>query len=167
MSTRFFPSSFVSLGVVSVISLASVGLADAPVNAQTSLNEYDVTAPTLGYGDTGEAVVDVQTFLQNQGYYESDVDGVYGSRTGAAVSEFQEDQGLFRDGIVGRQTWDAMLGSESATEEEVVEEESTFEVETEEEVVEEESTFEVETEEEVVEEESAFDSENDPELGVE
>jgi hypothetical protein len=152
MSTRFFPSSFVSVGVVSVISLASVGLAGAPVNAQASLNEYDVTAPTLGYGDTGEAVADVQNFLQNQGYNPGEVDGVYGSRTGAAVSEFQEDQGLFRDGIVGRQTWDAMLGSESATENEVVEEESTFEVE---------------TEDELVEEESTFDSETDPELGVE
>ncbi len=44
MSTRFLPSSFVSLGVVSVISLASIGLAGAPVNAQASteaiLDEY-------------------------------------------------------------------------------------------------------------------------------
>jgi len=140
MSTRFFSSSFVSLGVVSVISLASVGLAGVPVNAQASteaiLDEYDVTAPTLGYGDTGEAVADVQNFLQNQGYNPGEVDGVYGSRTGTAVREFQEDQGLFADGIVGRQTWDAMLGFESANEGEVVEEESTFELETEDEIIE-------------------------------
>ncbi|MFP4102535.1 peptidoglycan-binding domain-containing protein [Coleofasciculus sp.] len=134
MSTRFFSSSFVSLGVVSVISLASIGLAGAPVNAQASaeaiLDEYDVTAPTLGYGDTGEAVADVQNFLQNQGYYQSEVDGVYGSRTGTAVREFQEDQGLFADGIVGRQTWNAMLNFEAETEDTFIEEESDFESET-------------------------------------
>ena len=89
-----------------------------------------MTAPTLGYGDTGEAVTDVQNFLQNQGYYQSEVDGVYGSRTGTAVREFQEDQGLFADGIVGRQTWNAMLNFEAETEDTFIEEESDFESET-------------------------------------
>jgi peptidoglycan hydrolase-like protein with peptidoglycan-binding domain len=115
-----------------VISFASV--AGTPVHAQvqaeTILDEYDVTAPTLGYGDTGETVADVQTFLQNQGYNPGEVDGVYGSRTGTAVREFQEDQGLFADGIVGRQTWNAMLNFEAATENTFIERESDFESET-------------------------------------
>gem|GEM_PF-2576729 len=52
---------------------------------------------------------------------------------------------MFADGIIGRQTWNAMLNFEAATEDEVIEEESTFEVETEDEVIEEESTFDSET----------------------
>jgi len=37
---------------------------------------------------------------------------------------------LFADGIIGRQTWNAMLNFEAATEDEVIEEESTFDSET-------------------------------------
>ncbi|MEQ8998677.1 MAG: peptidoglycan-binding domain-containing protein [Coleofasciculus sp. B1-GNL1-01] len=136
MSTRIFPSSFVSVGVVSVMSLASVGLASAPINAQvpeaaTDLEEYDTTAPTLGYGNTGETVADVQSFLKEQGYYNGAIDGVYGERTREAVRTFQEDRGLFGDGIIGNQTWDAMTDLEAGTEDDFIDRESDLEAGTE------------------------------------
>ncbi|MEQ9551554.1 MAG: hypothetical protein RIM23_18350 [Coleofasciculus sp. G3-WIS-01] len=45
MSTRFFPSSFASVGVVSVISLASIGLAGAPVNARKLATNFKAENP--------------------------------------------------------------------------------------------------------------------------
>lgn len=171
MSSRFFPSSFVSLGVVSVISLASIGLAGAPVNAQipdaaTDLEEYETQTPILGYGNSGETVADVQSFLREQGYYNGQIDGVYGSETREAVRTFQEDQGLFGDGIIGNQTWDAMTDFESEMGNELQGGESGFE-ETDNELRGGESDFEAETDNEVRGTESDFESETAPELGVE
>lgn len=108
MFTKFVRSSLMSLGVVSAISLGAVGLDVAPANAQIvdgDLTEYGDTTPFIGYGSAGAEVKDVQTFLREQGYYNAAVDGIYGRRTRAAITEFQEDNGLMSDGIIGENTW--------------------------------------------------------------
>ncbi|NEO70021.1 peptidoglycan-binding protein [Moorena sp. SIO3H5] len=61
--------------------------------------------PTLRLGSEGEVVTRLQTTLQELGYYQQPVDGVYGSNTFAAVSTFQQALGLNADGIVGPITW--------------------------------------------------------------
>ncbi|NEO01031.1 MAG: peptidoglycan-binding protein [Moorea sp. SIO3I7] len=61
--------------------------------------------PTLRLGSQGEVVTRLQTLLQQLGYYQQPVDGVYGSNTFAAVSTFQQALGLNADGIVGPITW--------------------------------------------------------------
>lgn len=61
--------------------------------------------PTLRLGSQGEVVTRLQTTLQELGYYQQPVDGVYGSNTFAAVSTFQQALGLNADGIVGPITW--------------------------------------------------------------
>ncbi|AOW98730.1 hypothetical protein BJP34_04050 [Moorena producens PAL-8-15-08-1] len=61
--------------------------------------------PTLRLGSQGEVVTRLQTTLQQLGYYQQPVDGVYGSNTFAAVSTFQQALGLNADGIVGPITW--------------------------------------------------------------
>jgi peptidoglycan hydrolase-like protein with peptidoglycan-binding domain len=38
-----------------------------------------------------------------------DVDGIFGPKTEAAVRGFQQNDNLSVDGIVGRQTWTALL----------------------------------------------------------
>jgi len=48
-------------------------------------------------------------YLLNQYGYNLDVDGRFGGRTQNAVLEFQRDNGLTADGIVGRNTWNALL----------------------------------------------------------
>lgn len=116
MITKFVRSSLMSLTVVSAISLGAIGLGMAPANAQFTadgdLTEYGTEPPLLAYGNAGTEVADVQRFLQEQGYYDGAIDGIYGRRTRAAVTEFQNDNGLFEDGIIGERTWGAMTGFE-------------------------------------------------------
>lgn len=67
------------------------------------------TEETLSrYGSSGSEVRDIQTKLKNWGYYVGSVDGIYGSRTVAAVKSFQRKNGLTADGIAGPSTLAAM-----------------------------------------------------------
>ncbi len=59
-------------------------------------------------GSSGQRVTEIQTRLKNWGYYDGAVDGVYGSRTEAAVRWFQQKNGLSPDGQVGDQTLAAL-----------------------------------------------------------
>lgn len=64
-------------------------------------------------GSTGSVVSEIQQMLKNWGYYSADVDGIYGSRTEAAVLLFQQKNGLAADGKAGQETL-AALGISSA-----------------------------------------------------
>ena len=65
-------------------------------------------AASVKQGSTGATVRTIQTKLKNWGYYTGAVDGVYGSKTTAAVKYFQRKNGLTVDGIVGPKTAAAM-----------------------------------------------------------
>ena len=60
------------------------------------------------YGSQGEEVRQIQTKLKRWGYYNGSVDGIYGSKTLAAVKSFQKKNGLTVDGIAGTKTLNAM-----------------------------------------------------------
>ena len=60
--------------------------------------------PTLREGSKGEDVKYLQRKLNLR------VDGIFGSRTKAAVISFQRSQGLKADGIVDLNTWNALTG---------------------------------------------------------
>jgi len=60
------------------------------------------------YGSTGNEVIQIQTKLKRWGYYNGNIDGVYGSKTVAAVRWFQSKNGLTVDGIAGPKTLAAM-----------------------------------------------------------
>ncbi len=60
------------------------------------------------YGSTGNEVTQIQTKLKRWGYYNGSVDGIYGSKTVAAVRLFQSKNGLTVDGIAGPKTLAAM-----------------------------------------------------------
>lgn len=63
---------------------------------------------TLYWGSNGRDVRLVQWKLNQWGYYRGPVDGDYGSRTSAAVKDFQRKNGLTADGVIGDQTWAAL-----------------------------------------------------------
>ena len=70
------------------------------------------------YGSTGNEVKQIQTRLKSWGYYKGTVDGVYGSKTQAAVKSFQRANGLTADGIAGPKTLAAIglpTGSSSSS----------------------------------------------------
>ncbi len=63
-------------------------------------------------GDDGEAVRDIQDRLVALGFDSSDdPTGSFGTATSAAVSAFQARRGLWIDGIVGPDTWRALVSA--------------------------------------------------------
>lgn len=64
--------------------------------------------PVLRVEAVGSAVSQLQSELQSLGYYKGEIDGGYGEQTEAAVRQFQSDQQLAVDGVVGPSTWDAL-----------------------------------------------------------
>ncbi len=60
------------------------------------------------YGSRGNEVTQIQTKLKRWGYYNGNVDGIYGTQTLNAVKYFQRKNGLTVDGIAGPATLKAM-----------------------------------------------------------
>ncbi len=60
------------------------------------------------YGSYGDEVRLIQSKLKNWGYYNGEVDGIFGSATKNAVIYFQKKNGLTADGIAGKKTLEAM-----------------------------------------------------------
>lgn len=59
-------------------------------------------------GSSGTVVTKIQKKLSAWGYYSGPVDGIFGSKTEAAVKYFQRKNGLKADGIVGPATLSAL-----------------------------------------------------------
>ena len=72
-------------------------------------------AVTYKQGSTGSVVSQIQQKLLNWGYYSGAVDGIYGSKTVAAVKYFQRSNGLTADGKCGGRTLAALGISVSET----------------------------------------------------
>lgn len=68
----------------------------------------DETIALSKYGSRGEEVRQIQTKLKRWGYYNGNIDGIYGSQTQKAVRWFQSKNGLTVDGIAGKNTLRAM-----------------------------------------------------------
>ncbi len=60
------------------------------------------------YGSRGNEVTQIQTKLKRWGYYNGNVDGIFGTQTLNAVKYFQRKNGLKVDGIAGPATLKAM-----------------------------------------------------------
>ena len=76
----------------------------------TPVNVAPVTTqPMLRTGSRGDAVRKLQEMLNAKGYTCGNVDGIFGSKTYAAVLAFQKANGLAADGIVGPLTWGKLV----------------------------------------------------------
>ena len=87
-----------SMVAVAVLITVIVGIA-----AFYSVQPAEETA-VLKRGPGGPQVRTLQTKLNNWGYNCGTVDGIFGSKTLAAVKQFQKNNGLTVDGIVGAKT---------------------------------------------------------------
>lgn len=74
----------------------------------------EIPGVVLRQGDRGEFVCELQEYLALAGYLGSSADGLFGSVTHQAVVTFQKSVGLAADGVVGRNTWDALLNKAKA-----------------------------------------------------
>ena len=85
-----------ALGVIFAVNMLLIALVTA------------VHADLYKRGASGATVTEIQRRLKAWGYYDGAVDGVYGSRTEAAVRYFQRKNGLSVDGQVGGETLAAL-----------------------------------------------------------
>ena len=98
---------------ISYIYVSVKDLAELTSEGETSsgtLSDGSWGGSTLRQGSTGSAVEQLQFWLNTLAQYDAGipstaVDGVFGSRTSAAVRAFQRREGLTADGVVGRTTW--------------------------------------------------------------
>lgn len=67
----------------------------------------------FGVGSTGSKIGDLHERLTDLGYSIAppEFGRVFGASTAAAVREFQQQYGLTTDGIVGSETWDALVAA--------------------------------------------------------
>lgn len=97
------PSISTGLSGVGIPTQEPTRTASAPVN-----NESNASG-VLKAGSEGSNVKEVQQRLKDLKFYNSSVDGKYGAGTTNAVKAFQSTNGLTSDGIVGKQTKDALF----------------------------------------------------------
>ena len=101
---------------ISYIYVSVKDLAELTSEGETSsgtLSDGSWGGTALRTGSTGSAVEQVQFWLNTLAQYESAipslaVDGRYGAATASAVRAFQRRYGLTVDGVVGRETWNAI-----------------------------------------------------------
>lgn len=84
-----------------IITLISVVM----IFSFSKLNEVKALSK---YGSRGDEVRQIQEKLKRWGYYNGNIDGVYGSKTLEAVKLFQRKNGLTVDGVAGTKTLNAM-----------------------------------------------------------
>lgn len=67
---------------------------------------YPYDGPIYGYNNLppDQVVANVQTALQQQGYYHGDADGLLGPLTRAAIADYQRDHGLYITSAVDEPT---------------------------------------------------------------
>lgn len=78
--------------------------------AQLQTFPSDRNWPVVRYGDSDENVVTLQAMLRQQGYDVS-FNGEFDAQTYDAVRQFQVDNRLEDNGIVGHNTWEALVST--------------------------------------------------------
>ncbi|MCT8975871.1 spore cortex-lytic enzyme [Clostridium sp. CX1] len=87
------------LAIMITYIITSIGV--APYNNAARAIAYN-------YGDRGNIVLEIQRRLKAWGYYDGDLDAIYGYRTYTGVRSFQAKHGLAVDGIAGDRTLNAL-----------------------------------------------------------
>ena len=70
---------------------------------------HEALAEALGGDPASEIIVALQTELKELGFYEGEIDGVYGPATIDAVKKLQAECGLAQDGIYGPETHQCLV----------------------------------------------------------
>lgn len=104
---------YLRISVVIVLAFIFVSAAVSPIFFTDAPN--DASDVLSKYGSRSEEVRKIQKKLSSWGYYDGEIDGIYGTQTKKAVTYFQRKNGLTADGIAGPQTLAAMGISSSSS----------------------------------------------------
>ena len=90
------------------------GIAELQSEGVTSEELERLFPQVLTVGDTGVGVQSIQYYLAVIAYFNDaiptpSIDGVFGDGTRRSVEAFQRSEGLTADGVVGRETWNAIV----------------------------------------------------------
>lgn len=94
--SRFVLAMSIILSLLTILIVYSIFFINTEVEALSK------------YGSRGDEVKEIQTKLKRWGYYNGNIDGIYGNQTLSAVKWFQRKNGLVEDGIAGPKTLEAM-----------------------------------------------------------
>lgn len=89
--------------IITVLTLI-VGICTASTVAYNKVFADESTYALSKLGSTGSEVKQIQQKLSDLGYYSGSIDGVYGTKTKNAVTQFQKNCGLTSDGVCGKTT---------------------------------------------------------------
>jgi len=87
--------------------MSGIMMLTSGVVGAVAINNYTYSAQQVQALTTSQTKT-MQTKLKRWGYYKGSVDGIFGSKTKAAVKLFQKKNGLVVDGIVGKKTLAAL-----------------------------------------------------------
>ena len=104
-------SGTAAINAATQAGVAAIGAAASNVAGSGGSSGYASSSTTLKSGSKGSDVTNTQNALIALGYNvgSTGADGIYGSKTTAAVKQFQKDAGLKSDGITGSQTAAALV----------------------------------------------------------
>lgn len=117
--TRWVTVTCILAMVLTVLGVASPARAAYPSGCLKG-SDWDPTSTVedwcwIGsaspYDSASDYAVLAQRILRGTGYYGGSIDGQYGSVTSSAVQIYQTNHGLIVDGVVGGETWDALMNS--------------------------------------------------------
>jgi peptidoglycan hydrolase-like protein with peptidoglycan-binding domain len=80
-----------------------------PADGMYGPQTHEALAEALGGDPASEIIVALQTELKELGFYEGEIDGVYGPATVDAVKKLQSECGLTQDGIYGPATHQCLV----------------------------------------------------------
>ena len=87
--------------------LATVGATTSISSNESSSSKYQFSR-SLGIGDTGDDVTELQQRLTSEGVYSGPVTGTYGNLTATAVKLYQKSKGINQTGTVGPVTMSSL-----------------------------------------------------------
>ncbi|WP_257347740.1 spore cortex-lytic enzyme [Pseudalkalibacillus decolorationis] len=93
------------IGVMCIKVCISLILIVVPLSYGVSVDKAEAfTQQVIQHGATGEDVIELQSRLQYLGFYNGDIDGIFGWSTYWALRNFQYEFGLEVDGLAGLTT---------------------------------------------------------------
>jgi peptidoglycan hydrolase-like protein with peptidoglycan-binding domain len=101
-----------AIGIIRLHLTTDAFEGEITISAPQADTQVTLSLPILRRGQhSGEPPVERLQFMLNfvKGVDDLDVDGIFGPKTEAAVRDFQQNENLAVDGIVGKQTWTALL----------------------------------------------------------